>query len=146
MAGIEPARFIQPQDFKSCASASSATSAFIYLNWFVLTTIVIIILYFLKKKALTLRYTLLWLLSGAVMGIMVVWPEILSWIIGLVGIQSNMNGLFVMAIGFVIIILMSLTSIATKQRQKIKTMIQEMGMLEARVRQLEKVIENSKDI
>ena len=28
MAGIEPARFIQPQDFKSCASASSATSAF----------------------------------------------------------------------------------------------------------------------
>ena len=29
MAGIEPARFIQPQDFKSCASASSATSAFI---------------------------------------------------------------------------------------------------------------------
>ena len=29
MAGIEPARFIQPQDFKSCASASSATSAFL---------------------------------------------------------------------------------------------------------------------
>ena len=28
MAGIEPARFIQPQDFKSCASTSSATSAF----------------------------------------------------------------------------------------------------------------------
>ena len=27
MAGIEPARFIQPQDFKSCASTSSATSA-----------------------------------------------------------------------------------------------------------------------
>ena len=30
MAGIEPARFIQPQDFKSCASTSSATSALIY--------------------------------------------------------------------------------------------------------------------
>ena len=37
MAGIEPARIIRPQDFKSCASASSATSAFIEL------TIVIII-------------------------------------------------------------------------------------------------------
>ena len=32
MAGIEPARFIQPQDFKSCASASSATSAFIWTD------------------------------------------------------------------------------------------------------------------
>ena len=31
MAGIEPARIISPQDFKSCASASSATSAF--WNW-----------------------------------------------------------------------------------------------------------------
>ena len=28
MAGIEPARIIRPQDFKSCASTSSATSAF----------------------------------------------------------------------------------------------------------------------
>ena len=34
MAGIEPARFIQPQDFKSCASASSATSAF--FNWLIM--------------------------------------------------------------------------------------------------------------
>jgi hypothetical protein len=33
MAGIEPARFIQPQDFKSCASTSSATSAYTILNW-----------------------------------------------------------------------------------------------------------------
>ena len=29
MAGIEPARSIQPQDFKSCASTSSATSAYL---------------------------------------------------------------------------------------------------------------------
>ena len=32
MAGIEPARFIQPQDFKSCASASSATSAYCFVT------------------------------------------------------------------------------------------------------------------
>ena len=30
MAGIEPARIIRPQDFKSCASTSSATSAFAF--------------------------------------------------------------------------------------------------------------------
>ena len=101
----------------------------------------VIILYLLKKKALTLRYTLLWLLSGLVMGILVFWPGILTWLIGLVGIQSNMNGLFLTAIGFSIMILMSLTSIATKQRQKIKTLIQEMGMLEKRVRQLEEKLE-----
>ena len=36
MAGIEPARFIQPQDFKSCASASSATSAFLLARMIIL--------------------------------------------------------------------------------------------------------------
>ncbi len=103
----------------------------------------VIILYLLKKKALTLRYTLLWLLSGLVMGILVIWPGILTWLIGLVGIQSNMNGLFLTAIGFSIMILMSLTSIATKQRQKIKALIQALGMLEKRVRQLEEKLEES---
>ena len=43
MAGIEPARFIQPQDFKSCASTSSATSAFL-LTGICLTTFGIILL------------------------------------------------------------------------------------------------------
>ena len=42
MAGIEPARFIQPQDFKSCASASSATSAFIELTLVIVLRLVAI--------------------------------------------------------------------------------------------------------
>jgi hypothetical protein len=42
MAGIEPARLIQAQDFKSCASTSSATSA--YKLVYVLTTLCIILL------------------------------------------------------------------------------------------------------
>lgn len=38
----------------------------------------IVILYFLKQKALNLKYTLLWLVAGAVMGILVVVPELLT--------------------------------------------------------------------
>ena len=40
-------------------------------------TYFIIILMFLKKKALSLKYTLLWLLAGVVLGVMVFWPELL---------------------------------------------------------------------
>lgn len=98
----------------------------------------IVILYFLKQKALNLKYTLLWLVAGAVMGILVVVPELLTWIIRLFGIQDNMNGLFLFCIGFIILILLSLTSIASRQNRKIRTLTQELAILDKRVRDLEK--------
>lgn len=98
----------------------------------------IVILYFLKQKALNLKYTLLWLVAGLVMGILVVVPELLVTIIHIFGIQDNMNGLFIFAIGFIIMILLSLTSIASRQNRKIRTLTQELAILEKRVHDLEK--------
>lgn len=98
----------------------------------------IVILYFLKQKALNLKYTLLWLVAGLVMGILVAVPELLVSIIRIFGIQDNMNGLFIFAIGFIILILLSLTSIASRQNQKIRTLTQELAILDKRVRELEK--------
>ena len=97
----------------------------------------IVILYFLKQKALNLKYTLLWLAAGAVMGILVMVPELLTRIIHLFGIQDNMNGLFIFAMAFIIMILLSLTSIASRQNRKIRTLTQELAILDKRVRELE---------
>lgn len=97
----------------------------------------IVILYFLKQKALNLKYTLLWLVAGVVMGILVVVPELLTAIIRLFGIQDNMNGLFIFSIGFTILILLSLTSIASRQNRKLRTLTQEIAILDKRVRELE---------
>lgn len=97
----------------------------------------IIILYFLKQRALNLKYTLLWLLAGAVMGILVIVPELLTAIIHIFGIQDNMNGLFIFCIGFIIMILLSLTSIASRQNRKIRTLTQELAILDKRLRELE---------
>ena len=97
----------------------------------------IIILYFLKNRALNLKYTLLWLLAGGVMGILVIFPELLERIIHLFGIQDNMNGLFIIAIGFMLMILMALTSIASRQNMKIRLLVQEIGILDKRIRELE---------
>ena len=97
----------------------------------------IIILYFLKQRALNLKYTLLWLLAGAVMGILVIVPEPLTAIIHVFGIQDNMNGLFIFCIGFIIMILLSLTSIASRQNRKIRTLTQELAILDKRLREVE---------
>ena len=98
----------------------------------------IVILYFLKQKALNLKYTLLGLVAGAVMGILVVVPELLTRTIRLFGIQDNMNGLFLFCIGFIVLILLSLTSIASRQNRKLRTLTQELAILDKRVRDLEK--------
>lgn len=97
----------------------------------------IIILYYLKKKMLELKYTLLWLVAGIVMGVMIFFPESLTWFVRHLGIESNMNGLFILCFAFSISILMALTSIASRQQMKIRILIQELSMLEKRIRELE---------
>lgn len=97
----------------------------------------VLILLFLKKKSLELKYSLLWLLAGVVMGVFVLWPKLLGYLIRFLGMESIMNGLFVLCIGFIIIILMALTSIVSKQTMKIRALIQENAMLEKRLRSLE---------
>ena len=97
----------------------------------------ILILYYLKKRMLELKYTLIWLFAGLVMGIMIFFPELLVCFVRLLGIESNMNGLYVLCFAFIIAILMTLTSIVSRQTMKIKILIQELSILEKRVRELE---------
>lgn len=97
----------------------------------------ILILYYLKKRMLELKYTLLWLAAGVVMGIMIFFPELLTKFVRFLGIESNMNGLYVLCIAFIIALLMTLTSIVSRQTLKIRALIQEISMLEKRIRELE---------
>lgn len=97
----------------------------------------IIILYYLKKRILELKYTLIWLVAGVVMGIMVLFPDTLLWFRNLLGFESNMNALYVLCFAFIIMILMTLTSIVSRQTLKIRILIQENSMLEKRIHELE---------
>lgn len=97
----------------------------------------IIILYYLKRKMLELKYTLIWLVAGVVMGVMIYFPELTVWFVHLIGIQDNMNGLYIACLAFIMMILMTLTSIASRQQLKIRILIQEISMLEKRIRELE---------
>ena len=47
----------------------------------------ILILYYLKKRMLELKYTLLWLAAGVVMGVMIFFPELLVWFVGILAVS-----------------------------------------------------------
>ena len=104
----------------------------------------IIILYYLKRKMLELKYTLICLVAGVVMGIMIYFPELTVWFVHLIGMQDNMNGFYIMCLAFIIMILMTLTSIVSRQQLKIRILIQEISMLEKRIRELEVRTEEKK--
>ena len=97
----------------------------------------ILILGMLKKGTLSLKYTLAWLFSGVVIFLLVAFPGIIYLFSSLLGIRNGMNGLFVAIIGFMLIILLTITSIVSGQRNKIKILTQEIAFLEKRVRELE---------
>lgn len=97
----------------------------------------LIIVYFVKRKTLELKYTLLWLAAGFCMGFMILFPETLTYFAKLIGIQTPMYSLFIAILFFVIIILMSLTSIVSKQTARIRKLTQQIAMYEKRIRELE---------
>ncbi len=104
-----------------------------------------VILYFLKKKTLSLKYTLIWLIGGLIMLILTIWPMLMVKIVRLFGVQDQMNGLFSMLFFFILMIIMSLTSIVSKQSDKIRSLTQETALLEKRIRELEDRSESKKD-
>lgn len=97
----------------------------------------LVIIYLLKKRVLSLKYTLLWLFTGLVLLVMAIWPEIFNVIIRLMGIELPVNAVFLLTIGFLYMIVMSITAIVSKQTEQIKVLIQSVALLEKRVRELE---------
>ncbi len=95
------------------------------------------VLYLLKYRRIALKYTLLWLATGAILLLMVIFPAILPGMARLIGIQTGMNMLYILLIAFIIMILMSLTSIVSVQTERIRKLAEANALLEERVRELE---------
>jgi len=104
----------------------------------------LLIIYFLKKRAINLKYTLLWILSGCTMLLLVIFPDILYVISDFLGFVSPVNALFALVLFFMLSILMSITSIVSRQNEKSKTLIQQFAILEKRVRELESLYSKDK--
>ncbi len=110
----------------------------------IMVAIYLVVLYHMIKEHVTLlKYTLLWGLMGVILLIFAVFPSSVMWLANLFGIYSDTNFLFLFMIGFEFILLFSLTHIVSRQNENNKRMVQEIAILEKRVRELEQ--ENPED-
>lgn len=105
-----------------------------------LSVFFITIMLMLKDRKLDLKYALLWLLTWLLLSVLVIFPDILTWFIRLIGIRSNMNGLYIALIGFIFFLLLAIFSIVSGQKERIRKLTEENALLEERIRKLEEEV------
>lgn len=95
------------------------------------------IFYLIKKKMLSLKYSLMWLLSGVVILLIILFQDGFIRLMNKLGIVNASNGLFAICVFMFMIMLLMLTSVISKMNAKIKSLTQSFGILEKKVRELE---------
>ena len=108
----------------------------VFLIVFVLIFLVII-LRLLKNGALELRYSILWFLTGLVLLLLGIFPDIMSFVAKVLGIYDVTNGLFAIALFFILLMLLSLTSITSKLNKQNKEIAQKCALMEKKIREYE---------
>ena len=119
----------------------------VHLRIFLLAGVLVylmLVVYFLKKGRLNVKYSLLWLFSALLMLIMIVFPQLVIFIASAVGIHSPVNMIFVLQGGAFLLILLSLTAIVSKMTDRIYILTQTNAIMEKRIRELENKIESRK--
>ncbi len=96
-----------------------------------------IIVYYLAKKKLNLKYSLTWLAAGVGMLILAIFPQLVDMIGALVGIAAPVNTVFLFGGIFMLLIIFTLTMIVSHMNKRIYRLTQTQAILEKRVRELE---------
>lgn len=91
----------------------------------------------LRKKRLELRYTLLWLIAGAVMALILAMPNAFERAVHWLGVAELTNGVFAVVLFLLLIIFVAMTSVMSRMNGKIRTLTQMIAQYEKRLRDLE---------
>ncbi len=97
----------------------------------------LIIIGLMKKGKMSLKYSLVWFLAGVVLLVCAIFPEAVLFFSKALGVYSEVNAIFFVGVCFLLLIILSLTSIASGQTERIRRLTESQALLERRVRDLE---------
>ena len=93
-----------------------------------------------RKRVIELKYALVWFFVAILLIIMDLFPNMLAWLAGFLGITLPINMLVLFGFGFVLLILYTFTIVITNQDRRIKRLIQEVSILNYRIDELENAL------
>jgi len=90
-----------------------------------------------RRKHLSERYSILWLLAAATLFVLVAWKGLLTSLSHDVGISYPPSALFTVAIGLIVIILMYFSLVVSRLSDQNKILAQRLALLQQRVEESE---------
>lgn len=96
-----------------------------------------VILMLMRKGRMSLKYSLIWFLAGVVLLVCAIFPQMIRFFTHLLGVYSETNAVFFVGVCFLVLIVLSLTSIVSGQTERIRKLVQSQAILEKRIRDLE---------
>jgi hypothetical protein len=96
-----------------------------------------VIIELIRRGRLRERYALLWLGTATVILVFGLWRDGLNELADLLGIAYPPNALFVLAMGFMLLLLLHYSTVISKLSDRTTTLTQRIAILEQRIRELE---------
>jgi hypothetical protein len=95
--------------------------------------LLIVLLELVRRRRLLERYALLWLLSALVLLALSIWRGLLETIADAIGVAYPPNALFLIAFGFVLLLLLHFSLAVSRLSDQTKVLAQRLALLEETV-------------
>jgi hypothetical protein len=95
--------------------------------------LLVLVLELVRRKSFLERYALLWLLSATVLLGLSIWQDFLETVASAIGIAYPPSALFVVAFGFVLVLLLHFSLAVSQLSDRSKLLAQRLAILEQRI-------------
>ena len=95
--------------------------------------IIFLIFNLIRKEKVSIKYSIIWLISLIVIFFFIIIPGFLSFATELLGFQTSSNMIISLLLAVLIIISIMLTAIVSKQKEQIRLLIQELSLLKEKI-------------
>ena len=99
------------------------------------------IVWLIKNKKIEVKYSIIWLAFSATMILFAIFPYLVLVLGDISGVANPVNFIFMTLFVFILLIMLSVSAVISGFSTKIKRLAQSNALLEKRVRELEKKLE-----
>jgi hypothetical protein len=97
--------------------------------------LLVVVFELVRRKRLLERYALLWLLSAFILLLLSAWRDLLEHVASAIGIHYAPSALFVIAFGFVLLLLLHFSLVVSRLADQSKVLAQRVALLEEKQRE-----------
>ncbi len=116
------------------------------ISIFASLTIFFVVVNLVRRRRLKTEYSLIWLLVSVIFIVFSFWRDGIDWLAKLFGIAYAPSVLFIILLIGIILLLIEFSIIISKQSERIKVLVQEIGLLRLEIQTKFEKIENNETL